>query len=206
IMITAAGKPEEVRQCLQAGCDDYITKPVNTQELREKVQRLLGEVKRRSAERIPVKMPVELREGGRLHVARTEDLSSSGVYLKSPVPLEKNTTVEIRLESAEDKPLRLYGKIKRSAQKTEDGCGVYFIYPDPKSKIQLATLIRSKKAQQLQTEGVEENSADDSFPWKKNVPGCVPNRMMRSGVSVSLSRKIWSSPISWSRWKMSTTT
>ncbi|NOQ50997.1 MAG: response regulator [Desulfuromonadaceae bacterium] len=156
IMITAAGKPEEVRQCLQAGCDDYITKPVNKQELREKVQRLLGEVKRRSAERIPVKMPVELRAGGRLHVARTEDLSSSGVYLKSPVPLEKNTTVEIRLESAEDKPLRLYGKIKRSAQKTEDGCGVYFIYPDPKSKIQLATLIRSKKAQQLQTEGVEE--------------------------------------------------
>ncbi|MCD6581225.1 MAG: response regulator, partial [Desulfuromusa sp.] len=42
LMVTAAGKPEEVQSCLDAGCDDYITKPVNKQELREKVERLLG--------------------------------------------------------------------------------------------------------------------------------------------------------------------
>ena len=41
LMVTAAGKPEEVQSCLDAGCDDYITKPVNKQELQEKVQRLL---------------------------------------------------------------------------------------------------------------------------------------------------------------------
>lgn len=64
IMVTAAGKPEEVQKCLQSGCDDYITKPVNKQELREKIQRLLGEVKRRTDERVAVKLPVQVREGG----------------------------------------------------------------------------------------------------------------------------------------------
>ena len=45
IMVTAAGKDGEIRKCLTAGCDDYITKPVNKKELIEKVGRLLGKVR-----------------------------------------------------------------------------------------------------------------------------------------------------------------
>lgn len=156
IMVTAAGKPEEVQQCLQAGCDDYLTKPVNKQELRQKVQRLLGEVTRRTDERVPVKLPVQVREGGRLHVASAHDLSTSGVYLKSTAPLKGNEGIEIRLESTEGKPLVLFGKIKRTAEKSEDGCGVYFIHPEPSSKKLLETLVRSQKAVQLQHDGVDE--------------------------------------------------
>lgn len=159
LMVTAAGKPEEVQRCLQSGCDDYITKPVNKQELREKVQRLLGEVTRRTDERVPVQLPVQIREGGRLHVASAHDLSASGVYLKSTVPLMENTGIEIRLELSEEKPLVLFGKIKRTAKKAEDGCGVYFIHPDPESKGLLETLVRSKKSEQLQREGVDDQLA-----------------------------------------------
>ncbi len=155
LMVTAAGKPEEVQQCLQAGCDDYITKPVNKQELREKVQRLLGEVTRRTEERVPVKLPVQVREGGKLHVARAQDLSTSGVYLKSSTLLRENETIEIRFESTEGKPLVLFGKIKRTTEKAEDGCGVYFIHPDANSKKLLEKLVHNQKAAQLQDEGVD---------------------------------------------------
>ncbi|MDA3902648.1 MAG: response regulator [Desulfuromusa sp.] len=156
LMVTAAGKPEEVQNCLDAGCDDYITKPVNKQELREKVERLLGTVQRRTAERVAVKLPIQLQEGGRLHVVTAKDISASGVCLKSSTPLEENTTVEMKLEGSDGVPLSLYGKIKRTAGQSEDGCGVYFIYPDQQSKKLLDRLIRSKKAEQLQKEGVDD--------------------------------------------------
>ncbi|MDX2478973.1 MAG: response regulator [Desulfuromusa sp.] len=156
LMVTAAGKPEEVQSCLDAGCDDYITKPVNKQELREKVERLLGSVQRRTAERVAVKLPIQLQEGGRLHVVTAKDISASGVCLTSSTPLEENKTVEMKLEGSDGVPLSLYGKIKRTSKPTEDGCGVYFIYPDQQSKKLLDRLIRSKKSEQLQKDGVDE--------------------------------------------------
>ncbi|MEA3544982.1 MAG: response regulator, partial [Thermodesulfobacteriota bacterium] len=156
LMVTAAGIAEEVQNCIAAGCDDYITKPVNKQELREKVERLLGTVQRRTADRVAIKLPLQLQEGGRSHVVTTKDISSSGVCIKAPVPLPENTTVEIQLDSSEGEPLSLYGKVKRTPRQAEDGCGVYFIYPDQESKIQLDRLIRSKKVELLQQDGVDE--------------------------------------------------
>lgn len=74
IMVTAAGRREEIERCLMAGCDDYVTKPVSKGELIEKVQRLLGEVKSRRAPRETVGLPVYLEsEGGR-------GLSGPGIF------------------------------------------------------------------------------------------------------------------------------
>ncbi len=156
LMVTAAGKPEEVQSCLDAGCDDYITKPVNKQELRDKVKRLLGTVQRRSAERVAVKLPIQLQEGGRLHVVTSKDISSSGICLKSENPIEENSTVEMKLEGSDGELLSLYGKVKRAPGQADGECGVYFIYPDQDSKKHLDRLIRSKKAEQLQKDGVDE--------------------------------------------------
>jgi len=156
LMVTAAGKPEEVKNCLEAGCDDYITKPVNKNELREKVQRLLGQIQRRTADRVPVKIPVQLQEGGNFHVVSAEDLSTTGAYLKSTTPLAENTTVEIKIETPQGEALSIYGKIKRSTQPDTDGCGVYFIYPDQNSKKLLEKLVLTKKTEHLAHEGVDE--------------------------------------------------
>jgi CheY-like chemotaxis protein len=157
LMVTAAGKPEEVQSCLDAGCDDYITKPVNKQELREKVERLLGTVQRRTAERVAVKLPIQLQEGGRLHVVTAKDISSSGICLQSSTALEENTTVEMKLEGPEGaEPISLYGKIKRTGKQDEEGCGVYFIYPDQKSKKLLDRLILNKKSEQIEKSGIDK--------------------------------------------------
>ena len=149
IMVTAAGKPEEVQRCLQSGSDDYVTKPVNKDELREKVARLLGELKRRTTERVPVQIPVQVRDGQRLQVASAEDLSAKGLYLKSSAPLTEDSTLEIKLELQTGLPLTLFGKIKRMPQAPGEGCGVYLIHPDPKSEQLLAGLVRSKQAEQM---------------------------------------------------------
>ena len=150
IMVTAAGKPQEVQRCLQSGSDDYVTKPVNKQELREKVARLLGEIKRRTSERVPVQIPVQVSDGKRLQVASASDLSETGLYLKSSTVLAEDSTLEIKLALQDGEPLTLFGKIKRMPQKQGEGCGVYLIHPDPKSEKLLSALVRSKRGEVLQ--------------------------------------------------------
>ena len=42
VVVTTKGDPEQVDQALAAGCDEYITKPVDKVELLAKVKRLLA--------------------------------------------------------------------------------------------------------------------------------------------------------------------
>lgn len=157
LMVTAAGKVEEIQRCLAAGCDDYITKPVNKLELREKVARLLGKIKRRTAERVIVDMPAQLRDGATEHQARTEDLSVTGARIRSSVALEENSTIRISFELPEGETLSLYGRVKRITDAESAKTGVYFLYPDQKSKRDLDRLVRFKKVEALRKEGVDSN-------------------------------------------------
>lgn len=42
VMVTTKGEPEVVERAFQAGCDDYITKPLDKMELLSKVSTYLG--------------------------------------------------------------------------------------------------------------------------------------------------------------------
>jgi CheY-like chemotaxis protein len=43
IIVTTRGETQNVEAAYNAGCDDYVTKPINSQELLGKVRKLLGE-------------------------------------------------------------------------------------------------------------------------------------------------------------------
>jgi len=43
IMVTSRGEEENVRTGFESGCNEYVTKPINTLELLCKIQILLGE-------------------------------------------------------------------------------------------------------------------------------------------------------------------
>jgi CheY-like chemotaxis protein len=142
IMVTAAGKPEEVQKCLESGCDDYITKPVNKQELREKIKRLLGQVQRRSVDRVPLELEVNLKAGGQAQQVKTRNISHNGLYLKTEVPLPENSVVALSLKLSDEKTLDLFGKVKRVVQNGEKGLGVYLVHPDAQGQQEIDKLVR----------------------------------------------------------------
>jgi uncharacterized protein (TIGR02266 family) len=146
IMVTAGGKDEEIRKCLAAGCDDYITKPVNKKELIEKVRRLLGKVKARTTDRVPMALRVQLKGDGHQLAAWARDLSRNGIYVKSRSVLATGTAVDLALELPDGGTLALAGIVKRVEQGAEKGMGIYFIRPEPGSLATLEALLEQEIA------------------------------------------------------------
>jgi CheY-like chemotaxis protein len=129
IMVTAAGRREEVERCLQSGCDDYVTKPVSKAELVEKVQRLLGEVKSRRAPREAVGLQVYLESDSWSGTVWARDISSNGIYIESVTDVPIGTLVKITIDLP-GAPARLIGKVARIVSDDESGFGVYIVHQE----------------------------------------------------------------------------
>ena len=130
IMVTAAGRREEVERCLEAGCDDYVTKPVSKVELIEKVQRLLGAVKSRRAPRENVGLPVFLESDSWSGTVSARDISSNGIFIESNTDIPAGKLVKITIEMP-GTTVRLMGKVSRTVSGEEGGFGVYILHHDP---------------------------------------------------------------------------
>ncbi|HKJ04530.1 MAG TPA: response regulator [Geopsychrobacteraceae bacterium] len=152
IMVTAAGQMEEIQQCLESGCDDYVTKPVDKLELQEKVKRLLGKIDHQTTERINIELPVTVLSEGGEYQAQTRDISQTGTYLQSAAPVAEGSPVDLRLIQPDGSELRLLGKVKRSNTDNKDGFGVYFIHPGVRELEALNSLI-SGGTKSLRNEG-----------------------------------------------------
>jgi len=129
IMVTSAGKEEEIRRCLEAGCDDYVTKPVNRKELLEKINRLLGEVKYRTEPRLPVLFPVTMTVNGQNEKATALDLSSTGAFLQTENLVQIGTSLMVRISLPTCGEIEIAARVRRIEMGEPTGLGVYFVRP-----------------------------------------------------------------------------
>ncbi|ORJ54979.1 response regulator [Geothermobacter hydrogeniphilus] len=150
IMVTAGGKEEEIRRCLEAGCDDYLTKPVNKNELLEKVERLLGGLRHRTAERVAASLRVRLQQRGKSLSATVGDVSRNGIYVRSRNELAVGSLVEILLELPTGDQLQVLGKVKRVKPGAEAGMGIYFIHPEPQGIAALESYLHQQASAAVQ--------------------------------------------------------
>jgi CheY-like chemotaxis protein len=96
IMVTSAGKEEDIKLCTDAGCDDFLTKPVNRRLFMEKGRKFLDTLERRET-RVPCHAPTRFKVHT-LHLSGVSiDISRSGIYLATDYKLEGNTSLEISL-------------------------------------------------------------------------------------------------------------
>lgn len=100
IMVTSAGKEEDIRLCRGAGCDDFITKPVNRRIFLEKGRKFLDRIDRREV-RIPCRTSVKFRAHNVHFSGVSVDISSGGIFVATDFDIEPKTQIELSFELPE---------------------------------------------------------------------------------------------------------
>jgi two-component system, cell cycle response regulator len=97
VMLTTAGREGDRERAMKAGCDDYITKPIDRREFLEKARKYTNTVDRRMR-RIPCHFPAIFLLGKSPIGGHAMDISCGGLYLA--------TREEMRRDRR-DRPLKL---------------------------------------------------------------------------------------------------
>jgi CheY-like chemotaxis protein len=134
-MVSASGKGEDLDLCRSAGCDDYVTKPVERKMFLEKARKFLNTVDRREP-RINFRAEVACRLKDQFMTVLSVDLSSGGVYLQSDIDVaEKDMMALSFVLATSDEPAVVAkgqiawvnGTVHRKKPSLPPGFGVEFI-------------------------------------------------------------------------------
>jgi CheY-like chemotaxis protein len=94
VLITSVGKDDERRLCLKAGCDDFLTKPLDRRLFLESAHRFLPAIDRRDR-RINCRLNVTYRLSGGTFSGFVANLSRHGLYLVSDLAVDEGTMIEL---------------------------------------------------------------------------------------------------------------
>jgi DNA-binding response OmpR family regulator len=100
--------------CLEAGCNDVIYRPLERQELDDKIERLTSIPSRRQL-RTLTRVEVTLEDAGRLVLGRSLNVSSTGMLLESEHMLPGDTQLRVQFYlPGESRPLKVHVEVLRS--------------------------------------------------------------------------------------------
>lgn len=135
VMVTSSGRLEDVELCRVAGCDGYVTKPIDRREFLDKARVHLKSVDRRET-RIPFKAPINFQVDGQSLSGMSADLSCGGIYVACGNGLKEKQEIrlEIALAGPGDPPVRARGIVawdngqeRRRKPSLPAGFGVEFV-------------------------------------------------------------------------------
>jgi CheY-like chemotaxis protein len=135
VMVTSSGRDEDLEICRKAGCDGYVTKPVDRRQFLEKARVYLNTVERRGV-RVPCRVTVSCRLNGFSLRAESADLSIGGTYLVCDQEVEDNMelTVAFTLHEPEEVAIASKGRVawvnnekRRKKPSLPVGFGVEFV-------------------------------------------------------------------------------
>ena len=94
IMVTAAGKDEDRDLCIKAGCDDFLTKPLDRLLYLEIARKYLPTINRRNP-RVPCRVKAKFKAFGVSLSSEILDVSDNGVYMATNYDIEVGTTIDV---------------------------------------------------------------------------------------------------------------
>lgn len=96
IMVTTAGSATDEERCREAGCDDYLTKPIDRKLFLDKGRRFIPEVDRREP-RVACIADVVIAGGESVGSVTSADISVGGLYVNSEIIPEIGRELRISL-------------------------------------------------------------------------------------------------------------
>ena len=151
IMVTTEGKPEEQGICRLAGCDDYITKPINRMHFLDKVKKHL-DIPIRQHVRVPIEATVTYLVNGESYSGEVGDISEGGMFIesKNPCPAGTKLKVSFNMPGDEDFSIEAQGRIMRVIEKDQSrpvrvnkGMGVKFTVLSAAAKKKIAEYVKT---------------------------------------------------------------
>jgi two-component system, OmpR family, alkaline phosphatase synthesis response regulator PhoP len=94
VLITSEGKESDRQACFDAGCDGFLTKPLDRNEFLQTARKLLPEIDRRD-QRVGCRIKIKYRAFGVTLSGFIADLSQNGAYVATETDLEKGTLLEL---------------------------------------------------------------------------------------------------------------
>lgn len=94
VLITAEGKAADQAICQEAGCDDFLTKPLDRSAFLEAARKLIPGIDRRE-KRIACRFNLKFRAFGITLSGTTADISRNGLYLVSDLNMEKDVEIDL---------------------------------------------------------------------------------------------------------------
>ncbi len=131
IMVTTHGREQDRERCLEAGCDDFLTKPVNRRAFLSSVEQTLS-LTVRVADRLAMSAKVYYTPGdGAGEPSVTANVSVGGVFILSEKPPAEGTPLHLRIDlPGLDSPIEVEGEVvwntSEQQPKTAEGFGVKF--------------------------------------------------------------------------------
>lgn len=176
VIVTSSSRDEDIRRAVQAGCDDYLTKPIDDMTLLRKVEELLGSNSKRRFPRLSASMQVSFEDFRGIFFEYAKDISRSGVFIEmsDPVPVGTRLRLSFSLPQPFDEPVLAYGRvvriIKGDAEQTS-GVGVAFIHVPESSAKLIDALVAEQNLESSKDVGVfsrlsyqlDESTTDDDM-------------------------------------------
>lgn len=136
--------------CLSAGCNDVIFRPLQREELDEKVSRLTSIPTRRQLRTI-TRIEVSLEKNGRFILGRSLNISANGMLLEVDRVLPGDGRVRIHFYLPGDpKPMQIIGEVLRAEfTGTMAKYGVRFVETDDEQRDRIERFVQRLRAREL---------------------------------------------------------
>jgi response regulator RpfG family c-di-GMP phosphodiesterase len=150
LLVCERENSEHADLCLSAGCNDVIFRPLQREELDEKVSRLTSIPSRRQLRTI-TRIEVSLENNGRFILGRSLNISSNGMLLEVDRVLPGDGRVRIHFYLPGDpKPMQILGEVLRAEfTGTMAKYGVRFVETDGEQRDRIDRFVQRLRSREL---------------------------------------------------------
>ncbi len=150
LLVCERENAENAELCLSAGCNDVIFRPLQREEMDEKVLRLTSIPSRREL-RTMTRIEVSLENNGRFILGRSLNISANGMLLEVDRVLPGDGRMRFHFYLPGDpKPMQIYGEVLRAEfTGTMAKYGVRFVETDDEQRGRIERFVQRLRSREL---------------------------------------------------------